>query len=71
MAIRVIENKPQVERGMLAPLKNPNEPMVIQPDQLWSQLTSHQQHQVVRSLVQVGRQVLQQVTTQEADDEHD
>jgi hypothetical protein len=71
MAIQVVESKLQAELGPMAQGKDLNEPTVIQPDQLWSQLTSRQQRQVVRSLVQVGRQLLQQVKTQEVDDEHD
>jgi hypothetical protein len=71
MAIRVVESKLPAERGPMAQWKDLNEPTAIQPDQLWNQLTSLQQRQVGRSLVQVGRQLLQQVMTQEADDEHD
>jgi hypothetical protein len=70
MAIRVVERKPQAELGPIAQLKDLNKPAAIQPDQLWSQLTSLQQRQVVHSLVQVGRQLLQPVMTQEGDDEH-
>ena len=71
MAIQEVESKRHAELGPMVQGKELNKPTVIQPDQLWSQLTSRQQRQVVRSLVQVGRQMLQQVTTQEVDDEHD
>ena len=71
MTIQVVESKLPAELGPIAQGKDLNEPTVIQPDQLWSQLTSLQQRQVVGSLVQVGRQLLQQVTTQEVNDGHD
>ena len=71
MAIQVVENNLPAELGPMVQGKELNKPTVIQPDQLWSQLTSLQQHLVVRSLVQVGRQLLHQVLTQEVDDEHD
>jgi hypothetical protein len=70
MAIQVVENKLQVGLGPMAQRKGLNELAVIQPAQLWSQLTDLQQRQVVRSLVQVGRQLLQQVPAQEVNDEH-
>ena len=71
MAIQEIEGKLPAELGPMAQGKDRNEPTVIQPDQLWSQLTSLQQPLVMRSLVQVGRQLLHQVLKQEVDDEHD
>lgn len=71
MAIQEVENKRQAELGPMVQGKELNKLTVIQPDQLWSQLTSLQQRQVVCSLVQVGRQLLQQVMMQEVDDEHD
>lgn len=71
MAIRVIESKLQAEPGLMAQGKDPNEPTAIQPDQLWNHLTSLQQRQVVSSLVQVGRHLVQQGMTKEGGDEHD
>jgi len=71
MTIQGVENKRQTTLGPMAQQKELNEPTVIQPDQLWSQLTNLQQRQVVHSLVQVGRQLLQQSPTQEVNDEHD
>jgi hypothetical protein len=71
MMIQVVENKRQTALGPMAQQKEMNEPTVIQPDQLWSQLTHLQQRQVIYSLVQVGRQLLQQAATQEVNDEHD
>ncbi len=68
MAIRVSESKPPGS-GTTAQLKISNEPTAIRPDQVWDQLTSPQQRQVVRCLVRVGRQLVQQVMTKEEGDE--
>jgi hypothetical protein len=70
MAIQVIEHQPPAELSPTAQVKNRNEPTAIQPEQVWDQLTSQQQRQVMRRLVQVGRQLLEQVMAKEAGDEH-
>ena len=69
MASRVSASK-LPELGREIQLKVPDEPTAIQPDQVWDQLTRLQQRQVVDRLVQVGRQLVQQVMTQEVSDEH-
>jgi hypothetical protein len=71
MTIQVIEHQSPAELSPAAQVKNRNEPTAIQPEHVWDQLTSQQQRQVMRSLVQVGRQLLEQVMTKEAGDEHD
>jgi hypothetical protein len=71
MAIRVVERQPQAELGPIAQLKDLNKPAAIQPEHVWGQLTSLQQRQVVYSLVQVGRHLVQQGMTKEVGDEHD
>ena len=71
MAIRVVERKPPAELGPIGQLRDPNKPAAIQPEHVWDQLTSLQKRQVVYSLVQVGRHLVQQSMTKEAGDEHD
>jgi hypothetical protein len=71
MAIRVVESKPPAELGPMAQLKNLNKPAALPPEHVWDQLTSSQKRQVVYSLVQLGRHLVQQRMTKEAGDEHD
>ena len=71
MTIQVIEHQSPAELSPTAQVKNRNEPTAIQPEHVWDQLTSLQKRQVVYSLVQVGRHLVQQSMTKEAGDEHD
>jgi hypothetical protein len=71
MAIRVVESKPPAELDPMAQLKDLNKPAALQPEHVWDQLTSLQQRQVMCSLVQVGRHLVQQCIRKEVSDEHD
>jgi hypothetical protein len=70
MAIRVVELKSQTKRDSVAQMMDMKEATIIQPEQVWSQLTNLQQCQVARSLVHIGRQLVQQAMSQGAEDEH-
>jgi hypothetical protein len=70
MAIRVVKNKPQAKRATVAQMMDMKEATIIPPEQVWDRLTHLQQRQVVRSLVHVGRQLVQQAMSQGTEDEH-